>query len=141
MSLLITGVFRELERIQVFKWPTLGTERVSQKSGSQRRGQRNMSVTRKVNLKETQSKSIDTARHSYIKRESTVSSRISDQIGVTCSKLRSCSLGQKGMSASLLDLQNKSFNINGLVTNSVNIVKGISSSGEMISDHLTRNSF
>ena len=92
---------------------------------------------RKVNLKETQSKSIDTARHSHIKRDSTVSSRISDQIGVTCSKLRSCSLGQRGMSASLLDLQNQvqntSFNINGLVTNSVNIVKGISSSGDIIS--------
>ena len=96
-----------------------------------------MSAKRKVNLKETQPKSIDTARHSHIKRDSTVSARISDQIGVTCSKLRSCSLGQRGMSASLLDLQNQvqntSFNINGLVTNSVNIVKGISSSGDIIS--------
>ena len=49
-----------------------------------------------------------------------MSSRITDQIGVTCSKLRSCSLGQSG-------LQTKPFNC--LVTNSVNIVKGISSSG------------
>ena len=94
-----------------------------------------MSIKREVNLKETQSQSIGTARHSDIKRGSlgAVSTRISDQIGVTCNKLRSSSLGQGGMSASLLDLQNKSFNINGLVTNSVNIVKGISSSGEMIS--------
>ena len=93
-----------------------------------------MSAKRKVNLKETLSQSTGTARRSYIKRGSlgAVSSRISDQIGVTCNKLRSSSLGQRGMSASLLDLQNKSFNINGLVTNSVNIVKGISSSGELI---------
>ena len=61
-------------------------------------------------------------------RDFTVSSKISNQIDNTCSKLRSSSLGQP-MSASLLDLQNKSFNINDLVTNSVNIVKGISSSG------------
>ena len=98
-----------------------------------------MSAKRKVTLKETQSRSIDTARHSNFKRDSTVSSRISDQIGVTYSKLRSCSLGQRGMSASLLDLQNQvqntSFNINGLVTNSVNIVKGISSSGEIMTIH------
>ena len=80
-----------------------------------------MSVTRKVNLKETHSKSVDNARNSYNKRDCTVGLKISDQIGN--------SLRQRGMSASLLDLHNKSFNINDLVTNSVNIVKGISSSG------------
>ena len=79
-----------------------------------------MSVTRKVNLKETHSKSVDNARNSYNKRDCTVGLKISDQIGC---------LRQRGMSASLLDLHNKSFNINDLVTNSVNIVKGISSSG------------
>ena len=88
-----------------------------------------MSVKRKVILKETHSKSVDNARSSYNRRDCTVSSKISDQIGDTCSKLRSSSLGKKCMSASLLDLQNKSFNINDLVTNSVNIVKEISSSG------------
>ena len=103
-------------------------------SAEERLQQRIMSAKRKVNLKETQSQSTGTARRSYIKRDSlsSVSSRISDRIGVTCNKLRSSSLGQRGMSASLLDLQNKSFNVNGMVTNSVNIVKGISSSGELI---------
>lgn len=88
-----------------------------------------MSAKRKCNLNEKH-----TASHSYIKRGSlgALSSRISNQIGVTCEKLRSSSLGQGEMSASLLDLENKSFNINGLVTNSVNIVRGISSSGDMI---------
>ena len=89
-----------------------------------------MSVKRKVILKETHSKSVDSAKNFNKRRDRdfTVSSKISNQIDDTCNKLRSSSLGQP-MSASLLDLQNKSFNINDLVTNSVNIVKGISSSG------------
>ena len=103
-------------------------------SAEERLEQRIMSAKRKVNLKETKAKSTDTARHFHIKRESigNVSPRISDQIGATCNKLRSCSLGERGMSGPLLDLQNKSVNINGqhLVPNSVNIVKEISSSGE-----------
>ena len=89
-----------------------------------------MSVKRKVNLKETHSKSVDSARNINKRRDRdfTVSSKISNQIDDTCNKLRSSSLSQP-LSAPLLDLQNRSFNLNDLVTNSVNIVKGISSSG------------